>query len=263
VTAASLAYLDLVFCVDLTSSMTPFVAAARTHMERVLDALREMTDLDLRVAIVGYRDHGKIELVETHPFASASAETKQRLHALVLKSPPENSDAAEAVFSGLVACIGLPWRNGAYRIVVLVGDAPPHGCGATASPYPDRFAQDPTGLSLDDMANKLEEAGIFVHSLAMIPSVHPHHDAVLRTAFTRIGIGTGGAFHVASSGDAAMAVVETVSKRCLVHLQLDREIYAALPKSGEPDAEAIAKRVHATPDDVFAGLMRLRQRGLL
>ena len=262
--AASLAYLDVVFCVDITGSMTPFIAAARAHMARVLDALRENPEVDLRVAIVTYRDHGATEVVEVSPFAAASADTKQRFDALTVGSPPQNTDSAEAVFSGLVACIALPWRAGAYRIVVLVGDAPPHACGATNPPYPDRFPdRDPTGLSIDDMANKLEEAGIFVHALAMIPSLNPHHDRFLEAAFQRIGIGTGGAYHSARTGDAAMGVVESVSKRCLVHLDFDRRLHALLQPDIDPDAEALASRLEASVADVHGGLMRLRQRGLL
>src|SRR5687767_5832515 len=139
----SLAYLDVALCVDITGSMTPFIAAARAHMVRVLDALVATPNVDLRVAIVAYRDHGSLKLLEQSPFSGDPAETKRRLDKLVVQSPPENTDAAEAVFSGLVACAELPWRAGAYRIVILVGDAPPHGCGATASPYPDRYAVDP------------------------------------------------------------------------------------------------------------------------
>src|SRR4051812_45608770 len=151
--ALSLAYLDVALCVDITGSMTPFIAAARTHMMRVLGALRATPNVDLRVAIVAYRDHGSLEVVENYPFSADPDETTQRLERLRVVSPPENTDAAEAVFSGLVACVELPWRTHAYRIVVLVGDAPPHGCGATATPYPDRYERDPTGRSLDDMAN--------------------------------------------------------------------------------------------------------------
>lgn len=259
----SLAYLDVAFCVDITGSMTPFIAAARTHMVRVLDALQAQANVDLRVAIVGYRDHGSLELIEVYPFTASSAETKKRLDALKVVSPPENTDHAEAVFSGLVACAELPWRPGAYRIVVLVGDAPPHGCGATGVPYPDRFTLDPTNRTLDDMANELEAAGIFVHALGMVPSNARHHDHILETAFRRIGIGTGGAYHATGSGDAAMAVVETIANRCTAHLDFDRRLHELLPRTGEPDIDAIAKQLAASTTEVHAGMMRLRQRRLL
>jgi len=261
VTQDVVSQLDLVFCVDLTGSMTPFIEAARTHMTRILEALRATPDVDLRVAVVGYRDHGtQVKLVEVHPFQSKTTKTATVLAKLVVKSPPENTDAAEAVFSGLEACVVLPWRAGAYRICVLVGDAPPHGCGADHAPYPDRFKVDPTGLSLDDVANKLEAAGIFLHALGMVPSISPSYDPMLVRAFTRLGIGSGGAYHSARTGDAAMAVVEDVSRRCLADLAFDRRLFAAT--SAERDVATLAVRLDASEDAVNTGLMRLRQRGL-
>jgi hypothetical protein len=250
-----LSHLDLVFCVDLTGSMTPFIAAARSQMVRVLEGIR---DADLRVAIVGYRDFGTIQLLEICQFTKDKAATKRALECLEVKSPVENTDAAEAVFSGLEAVMNLPWRAGAYRVVVLVGDAPPHGCGADARPYPDRFKEDPTGMSLDDVANKLEEKGIFLHALGLTPSNTPMHDVVLERAFTRMAVGTGGAYHSARTGDAAMAVVHHIAQRTGIHLDFDRRLFAL----AEHDVEALARTMSATTDEVNAGLMRLRQRGL-
>ena len=262
VTADLLSRIDLVFCVDLTSSMTPFIEAARGHMFRILEGVRATPDVDLRVAIVGYRDHGSLAVTEVHPFTGKTSGTKRVLDGLQVKSPPENSDAAEAVFSGLVACFDLAWREGSYRIVVLVGDAPPHACGADAHPYPDRFKHgDPTGLSLDDVANRLEELGIFLHALGMVPSLTAHHDAVLERAFKRLAIGTGGAYHAARNADAAMSIVETIGARSLKHLEIDRMLHEAVKT--ERDVELLAKKLDVSPDAVNAGLMRLRQRGLV
>lgn len=257
--------LDLCFCVDLTGSMGPFIDAARAQAGRILDALRASPDVDLRVAFVGYRDFGTIELLDVQPFASATAETKRALDAADVRSPAENSDAAEAVFSGLVACLALPWRPGAYRVVVLVGDAPPHGCGADSAPFPDRFETDPTGLSLDDMANRLEENGVFLYALGMVPSNTRNHDDVLVRAFTRLAIGSGGAFYQARTGDAAMEIVETISDRCVTHLDFDRRLLGRL-EGGDgagPDLAQVAKDLDVTMDVVNTGLMRLRQRGLV
>jgi hypothetical protein len=109
------------------------------------------------------------------------------------------------------------------------------------------------------MANELEAAGVFVHALAIVPSNTRHHDGVLRDAFTRIGIGTSGSFHATGSGDSAMTVVEAIAQRCTAHLDLDRRIFGLLPN--EP--EAVAKQLAVTEPEVHAGMMRLRQRGLI
>src|SRR5205814_2532878 len=35
-------------------------------------------------------------------------------------------DAPESVYSGIMKAIALPWRNGATKAVIVMGDAPPH-----------------------------------------------------------------------------------------------------------------------------------------
>jgi hypothetical protein len=259
----ALSRLDLVFCVDLTSSMTPFLDAARAHMARILEGMRAAAGDELRVAIVGYRDHGSIEVVEIRPFTTVTAETEASLRALVVRSPPENSDAAEAVFSGLAACLELPWRDGAYRVIVLVGDAPPHACETRFGPYPDRFEADPSGFDLDGLANRLESDGIFVHALAMFPSISPMYDPMLERAFRRLSISTGGSYHQARDASAAIAIVEATSARFLRELAFDRSLHALLASHDREDVPGLAKALACSEDAVWAGLMRLRQRKLV
>jgi hypothetical protein len=267
----ALSRLDLVFCVDITSSMTPFIDAARAQMLRILEELRGALGEGLRVAVVAYRDHGSEPLLETSPFGTSAEDTTAFLKSLLVRSAPSNTDSAEAVFTGLAACVALPWREGAYRTLVLVGDAPPHACGANAPPFPDRFPTgDPSGFDLDGMANRLEEEGIFLHALAMVPSLNRHHDAVLERAFERLAVSTGGSYRTPRTAEAAMEIVEVVSKRFLQELDLDRRLFAALGggASGALAPEGarvtpLAKELACAEGDVNAGLMRLRQRRLL
>src|SRR5262245_14378897 len=167
-----LSRLDLVFCVDLTSSMSGFIASAKRQMADVLDAFAAELHGGLRVAIVGYRDHcDGDKLLEVYPL---DANLKRVAKAIDKLAVSGGGDTPEAVYTGLQACLALDWAVGCYRVVLLVGDAPPHGIG-----YPgDSLTRDPTGLTLDDMANKLEAEGVFVHALAMRSG-----DALLATAF--------------------------------------------------------------------------------
>jgi hypothetical protein len=125
----ALTRLDLVFCVDITASMTPFIDAARAQMLRILDELRTSIGDGLRVAVVAYRDHGAPQLLETAKFSTSGKDTETFLKGLVVASGPYNTDSAEAVFAGLAACVALPWRDGAYRSDRVGGerrpDAPP------------------------------------------------------------------------------------------------------------------------------------------
>jgi hypothetical protein len=249
----SLSRLDLVFCVDLTSSMAPFIQAAREQMTSILDALRASLGDGLRVAIVGYRDHCDKNTCETYSFVSDPRAVKSTLDGLKVNG---GGDYPEAVFTGLLRCIELPWRAGAYRVVVLVGDAPPHGCGAQGDSHPKR---DPSGFELDEMANMFEECGIFLHALAT------RSESVLERTFRRLSITSGGTFHLATGrgGRGPMDIVETIGQRFLSEIAFDRQLLSALADDAAMDVESLGKKLHVGIDDVNAGLMRLRQRRLV
>ncbi len=139
-----LSQVDLAFCIDLTSSMSPFIAAAQQHVVRILEGLRVTARADLRVALVGYRDHEHAQdssPVEVYDFTDDAQSTRDALYALRVGSPRGNTDAAEAVVAGLLACTApLAWRPQSYRVLVLVGDGPPHASrrdgAAVARPLP-------------------------------------------------------------------------------------------------------------------------------
>lgn len=258
-----LSRLDLVFCVDLTASMSGFITAAKQQMAEVLDALAGALHGGLRVAIVGYRDHcDGDKLLEVYPLDANLKRVAKAIDKLAISG---GGDAPEAVYTGLEACLGLDWAVGSYRVVLLVGDAPPHGIG-----YPgDSLARDPTGLSLDDMANKLEAAGIFVHALAMRTG-----DRLLAMAFKRLSISTCGGYHETASG-SAIAIVEAITRALLADIDFDTRLLDRLragvhvPEPTHDDEivpsreQIVAKLLRVELHDVYGGMMRLRRRGLL
>jgi hypothetical protein len=256
--------LDLAFCVDLTGSMGGFIASAKAHMSRVLEALRKELKDGLRVAIVGYRDHSDgNKLLETHAF---DGDLDRVLKAVNGLSVSGGGDAPEAVYSGLQACLTLSWREGSYRVVILVGDAPPHAVGAAGDSY---AKGDPTGLSLDDMANALETEGLFVHALSMQP-----RDKLLADSFQRLSISTGGGYHDATGSDAAIAIVERVTQSLLADIELDRKVLAKIRegvRAPEPKdeneivptrSELLAKLLKVDVAQIYGAMTRLRRRRL-
>jgi hypothetical protein len=264
-----LSQIDLAFCVDLTNSMTGFIEAARARMRDVLDGLTAGTDVDLRVALVGYRDYGsRVKLTEVYPFRPGPEEVRKVLDRLKVSSPPENTDAAEAVFAGLAACLGeLEWRPRAVKTALLIGDAPPHGCGANAQPCPDRFpAGDPTGQTLMGMGSAIESAGVTLHALGMVPSVVPAHDPVMEKCFGWLAATTAGTYRPARTARDAMAVVEVIGRRVFGEMDFDRRVWArldqALPAAGRLDElmPELQQALGATPYEIHAAVARLRRR---
>lgn len=257
--------LDLVFCVDLTGSMGGLINSARAHIGRVLDALKAELGDGLHVGFVGYRDHsdGPQKLLQVEPLSADVARVRKVIDEVKVDG---GGDAPEAVYSGLIKCLELKWREGSYRVVILIGDAPPHGVGAGG----DNYKVDPTGLSVDDMANRMETDGLFVHALSLTP-----HDKVMESAFRRLSISTGGTYNDATSPDAAMRVVETVTQQFLKDLEFDARVLERLeagvvvpePKSDDDLVptrdEVLAKLLDVPVQQVWGGLMRLRRRRLL
>lgn len=255
--------LDLVFCVDLTGSMGALIDAARAHIGRVLDALKAELGDDLRVGMVGYRDHSDgPKLLQVEPLTTDVDQVRRAINEAKVDG---GGDAPEAVFAGLVKCLELPWAEGSYRVVILIGDAPPHSVGAPG----DSYKVDPTGLTLDDVANRMETEGLFVHALSLSPN-----DKVMESSFRRLSISTGGTYSDATSPDAAMKIVEMVTQQFLKDLDFDRRLLERL-KQGvvEPEPkndddlvptrdELLAKALEVPVQEVWSGLMRLRRRRL-
>lgn len=256
--------LDLVFCVDLTGSMGGLIASARAHIGKVLDSLKAELKNDLRVGLVGYRDHSDgPKLLQVEPLTTDVEKVRQAINDAKVDG---GGDAPEAVFAGLVKCLELPWAEGSYRVVILIGDAPPHSVGAPG----DSYKVDPTGLTLDDVANRMETEGLFVHALSLSP-----HDKVMENSFRRLSISTGGTYSDATSPDAAMRIVGTVTQQFLKDLDFDRRLLERLkqgisvpePKNDDDLVptrdELLAKALDVQVQEVWGGLMRLRRRRLL
>jgi hypothetical protein len=245
--------LDLCFCIDLTGSMRGLIKAARQQSGRVLEALRAALGAGLRVGFVGYRDYADGPLLlEVEPLTGELDRVRARIDGV--KVCGGGGDGPEAVFAGLTTCLELAWAPGSYRVVFLIGDAPPHSVGARR----DAFRKlDPTGLSLDDLANRLETEGLFVHALSLAP-----HDPVVEQAFRRLSVSTGGTFSDTSSPDAALRVVETLSHQFLADIDFDRALLARLEQGLPTPEELLARALDVPVQKVWGGLMRLRRRGL-
>lgn len=256
-----LSRLDLVFCVDLTGSMGGLITAARGHIGRVLDALKTELKDDLRVGLVGYRDHSDgPKLLQVEPLTTDVEKVRAAINDAKVDG---GGDAPEAVFAGLVRCLELPWAEGSYRVVLLIGDAPPHSVGAGGDSYP----RDPTGYSLDDIANRMETEGLFVHALSLSP-----HDKVMESAFRRLSISTGGTYSDTTDPNAAMRMVETVTQQFLKDIDFDRKLLERLrlgvnvPVAKTDDDivptrdEVLAKVLDVPVQQIWGGMMRLRRR---
>jgi HEAT repeat protein len=115
--------LDLVLVLDATASMAPVVQATKRRLVVVMNRLRDIVP-NLRVRIVAYRDKGDAFLTVASPLTHSARVLEDYLACIPADG---GGDPEEAVLAGLRRAMSTtPWRDGAHRVVILFGDAPPH-----------------------------------------------------------------------------------------------------------------------------------------
>jgi LPXTG-motif cell wall-anchored protein len=188
---------DLVFAIDTTGSMQPSLDAVKLLTTQMVDLLSART-ASYRFALVTYRDHpswtgngsdypARVDL----PFTTDKAGIQAALNTMVADG---GGAGPESVYSGVDAAIGLPWRPGVKKVVVVIGDAPPH------DPEPV------TGLTA---------SAVVEHALAVDPAeVYPvdvSGGGSLGAKMTDVATGTGGVVSSSTAGDLGETLIGTIA----------------------------------------------------
>lgn len=136
---------DVVFCVDVSGSMQPYIDAVREAIARVAADLRERhPDLRdrFRFGLVTFRGPGEAEVACTLEEGRDHARFLARVAAL---DDDGGVDDGEDVVSGMkLALTAMDWCDVGFKQVVLVGDEAAFG----PDNHPER---NPTGLSIQDL----------------------------------------------------------------------------------------------------------------
>ena len=121
--------MDVAFVVDTTGSMKDDIQAVKDSLSEIVNHITARTkDLEIRFGVVSYRDHppqDKSYVTRVYDFADNVKRVKKIIAEL---RPSEGGDTPEAVADGLYdARTKLSWEKDSYKVMLLVGDAPPHG----------------------------------------------------------------------------------------------------------------------------------------
>ena len=115
--------LDLAICLDCTASMYGELAAAQGGIDDLMRFTGDVT-ASARVAVVAYRDRRDEFETKAWDFTSDIEQARQQIWTL---SADGGGDTPESVHDALnLAFTKLSWRPDANKVLVLVGDAPPH-----------------------------------------------------------------------------------------------------------------------------------------
>ena len=119
--------IEAAFVLDTTGSMSGLIEGAKRKIWSLANRMTDAQDgVDLRIALVGYRDRGDAYVTKLHDLDGDI----DSVHANLLAFHADGGgDGPESVNQALhEAVTRLSWSTGAhvYRVVFLVGDAPPH-----------------------------------------------------------------------------------------------------------------------------------------
>jgi hypothetical protein len=109
--------------------MSDAIASVRTFTTKMVDVVSARTS-SYRFALVTYRDQpewsGEPADYPARVDVPFTTDVTQMTSALGALDALGGGDPPESVYSGLEAALDLPWRPGVKKVLIQIGDAPPH-----------------------------------------------------------------------------------------------------------------------------------------
>ncbi|MGB7001197.1 MAG: VWA domain-containing protein [Halobacteriota archaeon] len=174
---------DVVFVVDDTGSMGDDIAEVKSDITYITDTLVAEIP-DIRFGLVSYKDSAHRDMALT----SSVSTFKTAVWNLVASG---GGDWEEAVKPALLLAYASSWRSGdVAKVVVLIGDAPPH---------------DTPGAVAAASAAHVDDYGIYTNAIACAS------DSTTTSAFQQIASAGGGTYATkANPEDLADAIIDSI-----------------------------------------------------
>ncbi len=156
--AKGLSYaVDIVFCIDVTGSMTPILDAVKANALRFYDDVQaNLTDKgknvdELRVRIIAFRDFAADPETALHESSFFTLPSERSIFSAFVDSlvPEGGGDAPESGLEAVALAINSPWTSRGDRrrqVIVVWTDQPAHPLNFAVLP-PDLASSVPTDFS--------------------------------------------------------------------------------------------------------------------
>ncbi len=203
--AASAGMIDLVFCIDTTGSMDDDIDQVKDQATMIINTLASQTS-DFRVGLVGYKDIGSLPadepVFQDFPFTSNVGAIVANINALEASGGGDNPEAVyEALLRAMDSVTLGPWRNGAGKIVILMGDAEPHERGEISEDGKHTYQY--TVSDVATVAQNLDPVHIF-------PILTGGASYAAKDAFKQLATLTGGQVFEADEASKVPQVISSV-----------------------------------------------------
>jgi len=122
--------LDVVFMIDTTGSMDPYIDEVKHNIIRIIENVLDYSP-KIRVGCIAYKDHGdegedEYYLTKILPLTFDRKDVVGFMRSAELHIG-EGGGGPEAVECALREAVTFHWNASAPKAVILIGDKPPHG----------------------------------------------------------------------------------------------------------------------------------------
>ncbi len=186
---------DIVFVLDITESMQPYIDAVKQNMINFAQDLAQ-NHRDYRLGLVTFEDY----VVSAYPDCNCpyrktlTADVQQFTDWVGTLHAGGGGDIPEDPLDALSYAATLPFRPDAQGIIIMITDAPPHVAGDGPDrtgdaayrlhhPDPNADVTEETGASV---ASKLSKNGLTLYAVAPPPFIAPQYQQIVQATRGRL-----------------------------------------------------------------------------
>lgn len=218
-----LGQLDLVFVVDNTGSMGPYIAQVKSKILEIIRTIKkEELCHRLRVGLVAYRDHppeGTTWVTQKFELTSDTHRIEENVKQM---SADGGGDGPEAVSTAMNVANRMEFLRDAAKVIVLVADAPPHGVeqqGRWQGGSPD-------GIEWDAEAQVAFDKAIVYHTVGCYPEIENYQNAV--ATFKKIAEVTQGNYFPLAEAETLVSLITGIAVEEIDKIGIQQEILKEL-----------------------------------
>ncbi|EDR25974.1 hypothetical protein, conserved, partial [Entamoeba dispar SAW760] len=186
--------LDLVFLCDTTGSMGSYLRAAQESIEKIISTIIQSEKCDVRFALVEYRDHPPQDNSFAFRLTDFTDSMKAIKEAVNRMNAKGGGDEPESVCCGMHCASNLKYRESAAKVIVWIGDAPPHGFIREGDGFPKGC---PCGYDLLKEVRECMKKDIVIYCVG----AEPLGSRYLRTLMRAVAQLTGGQYAALASAN--------------------------------------------------------------
>jgi len=186
---------DIVFVLDITESMQPYIDAVKQNMINFAQDLAQ-NHRDYRLGLVTFEDYVVSAYPDCNcPYSKTMTPDAQKFTEWVgTLHAGGGGDIPEDPLDALVYAATLPFRPEAQGIIIMITDAPPHVAGDGPDrtgdsgyrlhhPDPNADVTEETGATV---AAKLSKDGLTLYAVAPPPFIAPQYQQVVQATHGRL-----------------------------------------------------------------------------